>query len=278
MMHMPILVETAPAEYTDAQRAEWDRLIRMTVNDLRREAGRTHVYTRGTKHELVSRIVQGDPLVLDEAEAAPVPVFEVPGEEATREELEAALRTQAENFRDRKQAARSFAISVHRSPRGPRICRDGLNQFLREFDLPRYHSSGDAAKPVLIPADDLRAEWYTNEGLRNVLAQRVTANNIVMEQMREYALARSGYFELPKLNRVFVILGLDEWRPPVSAEIRLQWSWSVTADFPQEQQDEWRRAAEARIRNVLDELKGPAQWADAHQIMVVHTQQQGGRY
>jgi len=216
-MTPPSTVSRENTPQTPVQREEEARrMMRMQKPELVQRARERGLRHTGTKAELITRLTG----VRVDAVTTEIPPFEMPGPDATAEELAAAIQAEAENYRGRLQYARDWAVRQHRygtGSRSGRPCGGGTDQFMRQFDLPPYHTDYGQVQHNAQVGLDLPADFdpahYTVPGLRHYLEQRVAAHAAKIEEMRRYGISHRAYFRPEALNEVLAAIGARPYEP-----------------------------------------------------------------
>lgn len=194
---------------------EVSRLLRLRKPELRQAAEARGLSVRGTKADIISRLTGR---LLDQVPGH-IPPFEVPGPDASSEEMIQAILDEAAQFQAKMQFVRNWGIRQHRYGRGQsgRPCSSGTEGFMQQFGLPPYYgANGQPMYHVQVPSDmpaDFSPAHYTAAGLRHYLELRMHMHAQKISEMREYGVSNRSYFSPDALQQVLEVIGAQPWEP-----------------------------------------------------------------
>jgi hypothetical protein len=160
-----------------------------------------------------------------------VPVFVMPGPDAAREELIAALALQTDYYVARLAALRNWVITYRQSRSSPRrFYADDMNNFFIAFGIPLW--GGAAEKPAVIPRPeyDFAPAHYTDAGLRWELEHRQGVYEGKFAGIRDYVIRNKTWFSEARLNEGLALIGQPPYVIPQIADIRITAQWQVPDD------------------------------------------------
>lgn len=222
---MPQIAPAEPLTYRDVQqdpelRERYNVLARETLKDLQQQARDRHLRVRGTKTEVIYRLL-GVAYVRPEPVIAPD--FPMPAAEATRAELTTAIRDEATHYRDRMRAARNWAIQQYE---GNYYCGGGLEEFLRTFGLPDRGSRAEVTSDL---DRQFHADDFTDAGLRRYLERRIISHGRQYDAMMAYAISHRSQtrYTIQQMNRGLALIGRGPYVPGSLVSVSMSTSWQI---------------------------------------------------